>query len=264
MIHVGMGVSSLAVALDRRSIRSFAGRAVFRGHMGRLTRSAIVATCVLAGAPATAAAATWTAPLARCYVSVGPLPPQRQVVTLGATGFTPLGPVDVLIDGAPADATDDGQPDPWFADPEGRVSGAMRAPYQPSGERAFGISVTERANPANTVMVTGRVTALDVTLTPAEARPSRRVRFSGRGFIKAAPVWGHYLFRGKPRKTVQLSRRPKDACGTFSVKQRQIPIFRPHTGRWVLQVDQQKAYSATPASVSARVKITVERRPKAR
>jgi hypothetical protein len=231
--------------------------------MGRLTRSLIVATCVLAGAPATAAAANWTAPLARCYVSVGPMPQQRQVVTIGASGYTPLAPVDVLLDGAPADATDDGQPDPWFADPEGAVAGAVRAPYQPSGERAFGITVTERANPANTITVTSLVTALDVTLTPAEARPSRRVRFSGRGFVKAAPVWGHYLFKGKPRRTVRLAGRPKNACGTFSVKHRQIPIFRPHTGRWILQVDQQKAYSATPDSVSARVKITVQRRPKA-
>jgi hypothetical protein len=231
--------------------------------MGRLTRSLIVAACVLASAPATAAAGTWTAPLARCYVSAGATPQERQVVAVGASGFTPLGPVDVLLDGAPADATDDGQPDPWFADPQGQVSGAVRAPYQPSGQRAFGISVTERANQANTVSVTSLVTALEVTLTPAEARPGRRVRFSGRGFLKAAPVWGHYVFKGKPRRTVQLSRRPKDACGTFSVKRQQFPIFRPRTGRWTLQVDQQKAYSSTPSSAFARVKITVQRRPKA-
>jgi len=231
--------------------------------MGRLTRYLLVAAGVLACAPATAAAATWTAPMARCYVSVGPLPAQRQVVTVGASGFTPYLPVDVLLDGAPADATDDGQPDAWFADPQGRVGGAVRAPYQPSGQRAFSISVTEHTQPANTVTVTSLVTALDVTLTPSEARPSRRVRFTGRGFVKPAAVWGHYLFKGKPRKTVRLARRPKDACGTFSVKHRQIPIFRPHTGRWVLQVDQQKSYSPTPDSVSARVRISVQRRPKA-
>jgi hypothetical protein len=231
--------------------------------MGRLTRSLIVATCVLAGAPATAAAGTWTAPLARCYVSAGPTSQQRQVVTVGATGYTPFAPVDVLIDGGPADATDDGQPDPWFADPEGAVSGAVRAPYQPTGQRAFGISVSERANPSNTVSVTSLVTALEVTLTPAEARPSRQVRFSGRGFINAAPVWGHYVFRGKVRRTVRLARRPQNPCGAFSVKRKQFPIFRPHMGRWVLQVDQQKAYSTTPGSAFARITITVQRRPKA-
>jgi hypothetical protein len=230
--------------------------------MSRLTGSVIAALCLLAGAPATAGAATWTAPLARCFVSVGAVPQERQLVTVGAAGFTPLKPVDVLVDGAPA-IGDDGQPIAFVADPAGQVGGNVRAPYQPSGERAFGISVKEQANPANAITVISQVTALDVTLTPAEAPASRRVRFTGRGFIKAAPVWGHYLFKGKVRKTVRLARRPADACGTFSVKHRQIPIFRPHTGRWILQVDQQHVYSRTPDSVSARVRISVRRQPKA-
>jgi hypothetical protein len=230
--------------------------------MGRLTPLLVAALCVLAGVPASAAAATWTAPLARCYVSVGAAVQDRQIVTVGANGFTPLGPVDVLLDGQPADATDDGQPDPFFADPEGRVSAGVRAPYQPAGQRAFSLSVTERANPSISVTVTSQVTALAVALTPAEAPPSQRVRFTGRGFVKAASVWGHYLFRGKVRRTVRLSHRPAEACGTFSVKRRQIPVVRPHTGRWILQVDQQKAYSRTPDSVFQRVKITVARKPK--
>jgi hypothetical protein len=230
--------------------------------MGRLTSSVIAALCVLVGVPASAGAATWTAPLARCYVSVGAAVQKRQIVTVGANGFTPLGPVDVLLDGQPADATDDGQPDPFFADPEGQVSAGVRVPYQPTGQRAFSLSVTERANPSNSVTVTSQVTALAVTLTPAVAPPSRRVRFTGRGFLKAAPVWGHYLFRGKLQRTVRLSRRPADACGTFSVKRRQIPVVRPHTGRWLLQVDQQKAYSKTPDSAFQPVRITVARKPK--
>jgi hypothetical protein len=235
---------------------------VFGEHMARLTGFLVASLCVLAGVPASAAAATWTAPLARCYVSVGATPQERQLVTVGASGFTPLGPVDVLLDGQPADATDDGQPDPFFADPEGQVSAGVRVPYQPARQRPFTLSVTERANPANSVTVTSQVTALTVGLTPAEAPPSRRVLFTGRGFIKAAPVWGHYIFHGKLRRTVRMSHRPADACGTFSVKRRQIPVVRPHTGRWILQVDQQKAYSRTPDSVFQRVKITVERKPK--
>jgi hypothetical protein len=262
MIQVGTSsppVWDLGVALRQRSIRSFRLRAVFGVHMSRLIGAFGLALCAVAALPAAASAATWTAPLARCYVSVGPAPAQRQVVTIGASGFTPLAPVDVLEDGVPADATDDGQPDPFYADPAGAVNARVRVPYVAQGARPFSLSVTEHANPANTVSVTGRVTALAVTLQPAKARPSRRVRFQGRGFIKAAPVWAHYLYKGTVRRTVRLVRRPAGACGAFTVHQRQIPVVKPKVGRWLLQVDQQRAYAATPDSVFVRITITVGR-----
>jgi hypothetical protein len=163
----------------------------------------------------------------------------------------------VLLDGQAADATDDGQADPFYADPTGGVTARLRVPYQPADERAFTLSVTEHANPGNSVTVTSKVTALTAELRPAKARPSRRVRFLGRGFVKAAPAWGHYLFRGKVRRTVRLARRPEGDCGTFSVRRRQIPVVRPKIGKWTLQIDQQRRYSETPDSVFVRITITV-------
>jgi hypothetical protein len=228
--------------------------------MTRLIAALTLALGATAAMPAAASAATWTAALAPCYVSVGPAPAQRQVVPVGAQGFTPFAPVDVLEDGFAADATDDGQADPFYADGTGTVTARVRVPYQPQGERAFSLSVAEHANPANAVTVTRRVTALSVTLTPAKARPSKRVRFRGRGFVKAAPVWAHYLYRGVVRKTVRLARQPSGACGTFSVRRRQIPVVRPGIGRWTLQVDQQKTYADAPDSVFVRITITVGRR----
>jgi hypothetical protein len=228
--------------------------------MARLSGLLTAALCACAALPAGAGAATWTAPLSRCYVSVGPEPDRRQFVVVGATGFPALAPVDVLLDGQPADATDDGQPDLFTANASGDVSARVRVPYQPAGERPFTLSVTEHANPGNSVTVTSEVTALTVELRPAQARPSRRVHFSGRGFTRDAPVWGHYLYRGVLRKTVRLARRPEGACGTFAVRRRQIPVVRPRIGRWTLQVDQQKFYAAAPNSVFVRITITVGRR----
>jgi hypothetical protein len=229
-------------------------------HMIRLTGLLTLALAGFALLAASARAAVWTAPMAPCYVSVNPGPRDRQVVPVAAQGFTPLAPVDVLLDGQPADATDDGQADPFYADPSGAVTARLRAPYQPVGERTFSLSVTERANPANSVSVTGRVTDLDAELRPAVAPPSQRVRYIGRGFTKAAPVWGHYLYRGAVRRTVRLVKRPTGPCGTFSVRRRQIPLERPRRGRWILQLDQQKAYAETPDSVWQRIKITVGRK----
>jgi hypothetical protein len=225
--------------------------------MPRLCGLPAAALCALAVLPASAGAAGWTASLSRCYVSVGPGVEDRQVVPVGAQGFPALAPVDVLLDGQPADATDDGQPDPFYADPDGKVIARVRVPYQAADERPFTLSVAEHANPGNGVIVTSKVTALTAQLRPAKAPPSQRVRFSGRGFTQSAPVFGHYLYGGAVRRTVRLARRPGGDCGTFSVLRRQIPIVRPKIGTWTLQIDQQKAYAASPDSVFVRIRIKV-------
>jgi hypothetical protein len=222
----------------------------------RLLTGALLAAAAL---PAAADAATWTHAPGRCYVSAGSDPIQREVIEVGAEGFTPGAPIDVLVDGAPADADGDGVADTVNADPAGRVEGSLRAPYQAGGERQVTIALSQRDAPANRVTAVSRVTALSVTLTPAEAAPSRRVRFRGRGFVAKRSVWAHYVFRGKSRRTVRLARRPGGDCGTFSVRRRQIPVTRPSTGRWTLQVDQQRAYSPLPQSVFVRVFIDVQR-----
>jgi len=224
-----------------------------------MTRLLAVTLPVLLAAPATASAATWTRPPAPCYVSVGPAPTERQAVPIRAEGFTPNAPLDLLIDGVPADTDGDGLSDQIYADPDGRVTkGAVPAPHQSRGERPFSIEVIERAKPSNSVAATSNVTALSVRLRPSLAPPSSRVRFAGRGFLKPAAVWGHYVYAGKVRRTVRLAKRPKGACGTFSVRRRQIPITRPRTGHWTLQVDQQKRYAPQPSSVFVRLDINVQ------
>jgi hypothetical protein len=222
----------------------------------RLLTGTLLAVAAL---PAAAEAATWTQAPGRCYVSAGSDPIQREVVEIGAEGFTPGAPVDVLLDGAPADADGDGIPDAVSADPAGRVEGSLRAPYQAAGERQVTIALSQRDAPANRVTAVSRVTALAVTLTPAEAAPSRRVRFRGRGFLAQRSVWAHYVYRGKARRTVRLAQRPGGSCGTFSVRRRQIPVTRPSIGRWTLQVDQQRTYSPLPQSVFVRLFIDVQR-----
>ncbi len=69
-------------------------------------------------------------------------------------------------------------------------------------------------------------------------------------------VYGHYVRAGKLRKTVTLG-VPQGPCGTIDVRKRQIPITKPKTGRWTLQVDNQQAYSSRPAGVLVRLAITV-------
>jgi hypothetical protein len=156
--------------------------------------------------------------------------------------------LDVYVDGALALS---GQ-----ADLVGDLDATVKAPFLPTGEREFGVTVVERDNPVNAVGALSRVTDLDVALRPSEARSWSRVRYRGRGFTATSgPVFAHYVFRGRSRKTVLLTRAALGPCGTFSVRRRQIPIRDPHVGLWTIQVDQKRRYSAAPGTNLVRIEI---------
>jgi hypothetical protein len=213
---------------------------------------ATVAALLLLPAAAHAAALT---PLKGCYVTStdevsGAI--RREPVQFSGSGFTPGGLVDVAVDGALQRTVQ--------ADAGGNVPvQTLDAPYRHKGEREFRLTATDRANPANAVEAVSNVTAFDVSIRPSTAAPSDRVRFSGRGFTQAGPVYGHYLFGGRVRKTVRLVKRPKAPCGTFKVRHRQIPVRRPRLGQWTLQIDQEKKYRRAPEHGAIRVIIRVQR-----
>lgn len=206
---------------------------------------------LMAVASAPAVAAPSLEPLKACYVSAGEADERREGVVLRGSGFTPNAALHVYIDGL---LVMEGQ-----SDVVGGLAATVKAPFLSAGEREFGVTVVERDNPVNAADSVSRVTALSVTLRPREARPSRRVQFRGRGFTGAGPVYAHYVFGGKVRRTVRLTRQAAGPCGTFGVRRPQIPIRRPRTGDWTLQIDQQRRYSADPPTNWVRLLIRVRR-----
>jgi hypothetical protein len=218
----------------------------------RPLRIAIPAALLAAAAlPAGALAApALTQPLRPCYVSVDPA--AREVVNIHASGFTPAQAVDVQVDNAGPLLT-------YEANRFGNVFAKIQAGVQAHGERPMTVTLVERGNPANTLTLQTRVTALAVTLKPKRAATSDLIRFRGRGFTRQKPIWAHYVFDGRARKTVRFATRPATACGTFSVRRPQIPILHPRAGKWTLQVDQQKRWSPSPKSVFVPIPITVRR-----
>jgi hypothetical protein len=215
-----------------------------------LLSAAVGALLVL---PSTASAAALT-PLKPCYVtSTDEVSNEvrREPVDFGGAGFAPGGLVDLAFDGKLQRTVQ--------ADPAGNLPAqALDAPYRRKGQRAFKLTATDRANPANTVDALSYVTAFDVSIRPSTAAPSDRVRFRGRGFTGPGAVYGHYLNRGRVRKTVRLARHPGLPCGTFSVRRRQIPVRKPRLGQWLLQIDQERRYHRAPERGAIRVIIRVE------
>jgi|1186.fasta_scaffold456774_1 hypothetical protein len=220
-----------------------------------MRRAVVLMLTLLVGvlAPAAAARAATLAPIKPCYVSAGQADDAREQISVMAQGFTPNQTATVAIDGATM--MDNAQ-----VDPLGTISGSIAAPFQARDERPFTLSIVENGNAANTVSAQSLVTALDVTVKPANARPSSRVRFRGRGFTGGPAVYGHYLRNGRLRKTVLLA-STSGPCGTFDVRRRQLAVKHPHRGRWTLQIDQAATWRAEPQSVRVLLVIDVTRGP---
>jgi hypothetical protein len=192
----------------------------------------------LHAAPATAQALPTMQPLKPCYVTAATAAgPQSEGMEIVANGFTPNSSVRLTIDGGPVEGGDALQVGNTG---ELRIpADDLKAPFVESGSKPFTVRLTEVENPANFVEATAMSTALGVTLKPASARPSKRIRFKGRGFTEDKPIYAHYVRKGKLRKTVRMARRPGD-CGSFKKRRRQIPVKNPGLGTWTVQFDQSK------------------------
>ncbi len=179
-------------------------------------------------------------------MSSGETDAERETITIRGTDFAPVSTVEVLFDGVLVGSGPTGS--------IGEFEIRLPAPFQEQGERALAVTVRDTATQ---VVKTTRVTNLGMTVKPRRAAPRQKVRFRGRGFTLAGPVYAHYLFGGKEQKTVRLARAVTGACGTFDVRRRLIPIDGARVGRWVMQVDQKREFSREPDPVWVRREINV-------
>src|SRR5215207_130299 len=210
-------------------------------------------------APATAQAMPTMQPLKPCYVTskTEGEPPQSENMQIAATGFTSNSDVRLTIDGAPVPGGDNlkvGMSGELVLPP-------VEAPFVKSGHRTFTVTLTEVDNPTNTVSATAESAALGVTLKPKSARPSQRIRFKGLGFTGDAPIYAHYVRKGKLRKSVRIAREPGD-CGGFKVRRRQFPMKNPQLGVWTVQFDQSKQCVEPPVTNFVRLMIRVRLVPR--
>jgi hypothetical protein len=228
-----------------------------------LLRSTLLAAVVSALSAMPALAQTAPAPfldgIKPCYVAAQES--QREFVAVSGHNFTPFAYVDLYID----DIQQPGAGAQPQADVHGLLAGAVQAPFIEEGERTFMLRATEHDNPTVFATHPAKVTRLSVEQTPAAAATRDRVRFKGRGFTDLTrPVFMHYVFAGKSKKTINLG-LPTGDCGLFSVKRKQFPFKKsPQVGVWTIQFDQSfkydpKAQLRVPLTI--KVKKTIRPRP---
>ena len=206
----------------------------------------LAATCVCFALLAVPASAATVQDLNPCYVSAGEAEDAREQIVIRGTDFTQVSTVDVLFDGVVIGSAPTGS--------IGEFEITLPTPFLLKGERQLVVTVRDAATQVDKVT---RITNLAMRVSPRRAAPGQRVRFRGRGFTRPAPVFAHYVFGGKEQKTVRLARRSTSPCGTFNVKRRLIPIDNARNGRWIMQVDQKRAYSPEPDPVWVRRPIVV-------
>jgi hypothetical protein len=214
------------------------------------------AVAAVLAAPAAAFATPTLAPLNKCYVSAAPK--ARELVLITGTGFTANAAVNVFED----DVLQMPDPaNPPMADALGNLAGSVQAPFIESGQRVFTLRLTEARASDMTVSAVSKVTALSVTQSPQKPETtSSRVRFRVRGLTdKLQPIYAHYVYGDKVRRTVRLG-KPYGDCGLLSVRRRQFPFKNPKTGLWWIQFDQEQAYNPQ-AHLYTKLKVMVTRKP---
>jgi hypothetical protein len=114
-------------------------------------------------------------------------------------------------------------------------------PFSTPGVRSYTLTATDGTNTATTRI---RVTSFDAAHTPrVPSKPSSNVRWRIAGLPPGARVYAHYVHGGKQQRRVSLGRMPK-RCGVLRKRLRMIPISNPATGKWRIQIDTRKRYSA--------------------
>jgi hypothetical protein len=215
-------------------------------------RSMLIGAVLAALVTTPASAEVSLEPLKPCYVAAQRT--QTEIFSVTGSGFTPRAKVEIYVDEVLTETAE--------VLLDGTVSGQLNAPFVETGERQFTLRLAEVGMPTNTISPVSRLTRFSVEQTPKSAKTSERVRFRGRGFtLFPKPVYAHYVFGGKSRKTVNLG-MPRGNCGTFSVKRRQFPFKkRPRIGSWTIQFDQLPYYDPN-AAVQVPMQIKVRKAPK--
>jgi hypothetical protein len=201
---------------------------------------AIAAMLVTALGAAVQASAATIQVNGACFLDSG-------MLTIAGSGFTPSAAVSYAFDGVASNS--------GAADTAGNLSQQIAAPVLSPDtiEHTYNLTATDQSNLANVGSTQVTITQLTATLTPKQAAPARKIRFSIHGMPPGVPVYLHYVYRKRSRATVSLG-KPAAPCGTLVVRRRFFPMNHPSTGTWTFQFDDAKKYStATRPAIRGKI-----------
>ena len=201
----------------------------------------VLAVAVAAPQPAQAATIT-TVP---CFPYIQGEETKLPIV---ATGFTPGAFVRVYM--SPTN-TPPQIKDSTTADAAGNFGLASFPPsFSPFNRnlQTFNLIGEDRTNPAAPIIgaSTFQMARFGLTSSPSTPkRPGQTVKYTARGFTAGKPVYIHFRFAGKTRRTVRLG-VAQGPCGIVSKRMRALPT-KVRYGSWRTYTNQSRtSASATP------------------
>lgn len=157
---------------------------------------------------------------------------QGERYPLGGSGFAPEGSVRVASEGGSAT---------FFTNASGALSGdessLLVAPEYPSlTPKTLTYTATDNADSSNTVTLTIPEVEFGSNL-PVNGKPNKVVTWQFAGFLNSAPIYAHYLYERKEKRTVRFG-AGQGPCGTLTKRAVRFPIKKPKNfGTWEVRVD---------------------------
>jgi len=85
---------------------------------------------------------------------------------------------------------------------------------------------------------------------PVKGKPNQVVTWQFAGFLDSAPIYAHYLYERKEKKTVRFG-SGQGPCGTLEKKAMRFPIKKPKNfGTWEVRVDSNPKWVRNSESLA--------------
>lgn len=114
-----------------------------------------------------------------------------------------------------------------------------------SNQQSYSLIATDLTNPAAPIQTAPFpfvVVRFGTTTNPrSPRRPTTRVTYTARGFTPGKPIYIHFRFAGKTRRSVSLG-VASSPCGIASRRMRALPTRTRH-GKWRAYTSQSKRFS---------------------
>lgn len=204
-----------------------------------LRRTILLAVGLALALPSVAAAATiqFNPPIA-CME-------QGKSYPLAGSGFTPSIGVAVTYEGRSTTFFTDSA-GAWPGD-ESNVIGAPE--YDSLTPKTLTFTATDNFEPSITATASVPTVAFGSNL-PVKGKPNKVVNWEFAGFLNNAPIYGHYLYERKEKKTVRFG-SGQGPCGTLSKRAVRFPIKKPKNfGTWEIRIDSNPKWVKSSESVA--------------
>jgi hypothetical protein len=203
-----------------------------------LRRTALLAVGLALALPSVAAAST-----VQFSPPVSCVQPGKEY-PLAGTGFTPNRVVSLAGDGVGQtfDTSESGAFGP------SDVTALRTGDYDSLTPKTVNVTVTD-LDPARNTSFSFTEASFGSNL-PVNGKPNKVVTWEFAGFLDNAPIYGHYLFERKEKKTVRFG-SGQGPCGTLTKRAVRFPIKRPKNfGTWEIRVDSNPKWVRSSESLA--------------